>query len=174
VSPEPLGILAGGGEVPLRVARTAQAAGRPVHVVALDGWADQRWEGFPVLRERPGAAGRILGHLRARGVRQIVMTGRAQRPSFLSLRPDATGARLLARVGRAYFAGDDGLLRAVARALAAYEDRPAWRVLQRRAMAARFSWDGAAAEYEELYADALARRRAGPRRAARERTEALA
>jgi starch synthase len=66
------------------------------------------------------------------------------------------------------------LLRAVARALAAYEDRPAWRALQRRAMAARFSWDGAAAEYEELYADALARRRAGPRRAARERTEALA
>lgn len=113
----PLGILAGGGEVPLQVARTARAAGREVHVVALEGWADQDWHGFPLLRERPGAAGRILGHLRARGVRQLVLTGRAQRPSFLSLRPDATGARLLARIGRAYFAGDDGLLRAVARAL---------------------------------------------------------
>jgi starch synthase len=66
-----------------------------------------------------------------------------------------------------------GLLRAVARALAAYEDRPAWRALQRRAMAARFSWDAAAAEYEQLYADALAHRRAGPRRAGRQRSEAL-
>ncbi|TCZ55087.1 LpxI family protein [Roseicella aquatilis] len=117
MSPEPLGLLAGGGDVPLQVARTARAAGRPVHVVALEGWADQAWDGFPVLRERPGAAGRILGHLRERGVRQLVLTGRAQRPSFLSLRPDATGARLLARIGRAYFAGDDGLLRSVARAL---------------------------------------------------------
>lgn len=116
-TPEPLGLLAGGGEVPLRVARTARAAGRPVHVVALEGWADQRWAEFPHIRERPGAAGRILGFLRERGVRQIVLTGRAQRPSFLSLRPDATAARLLARIGRAYFAGDDGLLRAVARAL---------------------------------------------------------
>ncbi|RAI60209.1 LpxI family protein [Roseicella frigidaeris] len=117
MSPEPLGLLAGGGQVPLQVARTARAAGRPVHVVALEGWADQDWSGFPVLRERPGAAGRILGHLRGQGVRQLVLVGRAQRPSFLSLRPDAAGARLLARIGRAFFAGDDGLLRAVARAL---------------------------------------------------------
>lgn len=117
MSPEPLGVLAGGGEVPLRVARTARAAGRPIRVVAIEGWADQDWADFPHLRERPGAAGRILGFLREAGIRQIVLTGRAQRPSFLSLRPDAAGARLLARIGRAYFAGDDGLLRAVARAL---------------------------------------------------------
>ena len=67
-----------------------------------------------------------------------------------------------------------GLLRAVARALAAYEDRPAWRALQRRAMAARFSWDGAAAEYEQLYDDALAHRRGDPPRARRQRSRALA
>jgi len=55
VSPEPLGILAGGGEVPLRVARTAQAAGRPVFVVAVEGWADPAaWAGIaePAARLR--------------------------------------------------------------------------------------------------------------------------
>jgi hypothetical protein len=36
-----------------------------------------------------------------------------RRPSLLGLRPDAEGARLLARIGRAAFAGDDGLLAAV-------------------------------------------------------------
>jgi UDP-2,3-diacylglucosamine hydrolase len=113
-----LGILAGGGELPLRVARTALAAGRQVFVVALAGWADPAaWAGIPHVLERPGAAGRILARLRAEGVRQLVMTGQAQRPSMLGLRPDAAGARLLARIGRAFFAGDDGLLRAVARVL---------------------------------------------------------
>ncbi|MBV1798326.1 LpxI family protein [Siccirubricoccus sp. G192] len=114
----PLGILAGGGELPLHVARTALAAGRPVFVVALAGWADPAaWAGIPHVLERPGAAGRILARLRAEGVRQLVMIGQAQRPSMLGLRPDAAGARLLARIGRAFFAGDDGLLRAVARVL---------------------------------------------------------
>ncbi|MBK1659758.1 LpxI family protein [Paracraurococcus ruber] len=113
----PLGLLAGGGDVPLRVAQAARAAGRPVAVVALAGWSDQDWQDVPVLRERVGAAGSILGFLREHGCRQIVLTGRAQRPGFLSLRPDAVGARLLAKIGRAYFAGDDGLLRAVARVL---------------------------------------------------------
>jgi starch synthase len=53
------------------------------------------------------------------------------------------------------------LLRAVATALDAYEDRERWETLQRRAMAAEFSWDRAAAEYERLYRDALRRAR-GP------------
>jgi len=43
--------------------------------------------------------------------------GPVRRPSFLDLRPDAAGARLLARIGRAAFAGDDGLLKAVVRVL---------------------------------------------------------
>lgn len=123
MSPDPagtLGILAGGGEVPLRVARTALAAGRAVFVVAVQGWADPAsWSGIPHVVERLGAAGRILGRLRAEGVRQIVLSGRAQRPSVLSLRPDATGARLLAGIGRAWLQGDDGLLRATARVLEA-------------------------------------------------------
>jgi UDP-2,3-diacylglucosamine hydrolase len=46
-----------------------------------------------------------------------VMIGPVRRPSLLDLRPDAEGAKLLARVGRAAFAGDDGLLAAVIRVL---------------------------------------------------------
>lgn len=132
-APGTLGILAGGGEVPLRVARAALAAGRQVFAVILDGWADPgAWAGIPHMRERPGAAGRILDRLRAEGVQQIVMAGQAQRPSMLALRPDATAARLLARIGRAFFQGDDGLLRAVARVLEeeGFEILPAQSVLQ--------------------------------------------
>ena len=113
-----LGILAGGGELPLRVARAARNAGRPVFAVVLDGWGDPaHWAGVPHAVERPGAAGRILSRLRAERVRQLVLAGRVRRPSVATLRPDAVGVRIVARIGTGFLLGDDGLLRAVARVL---------------------------------------------------------
>ncbi len=114
----PLGILAGGGPFPGRVAAAAQAAGRAVFVVALQGFAEPAVIGaFPHATARMGAAGQILGLLRAHACRDVVLVGPVKRPSVLDLRPDAEGARLLARIGRAAFAGDDGLLAAVVRVL---------------------------------------------------------
>jgi len=45
------------------------------------------------------------------------MIGPVKRPSLLALRPDAEGAKLVAKIGRAAFAGDDGLLAAIIRTL---------------------------------------------------------
>lgn len=113
-----LGIIAGGGPMPLRVAAAAQAAGRAVFVVALEGFAEPaRFGSYRHAAARIGAAGRILDLLRENGVRDVVLIGTVRRPSFFDLRPDAEGAKLLARVGRAAFAGDDGLLAAVVRVL---------------------------------------------------------
>ena len=113
-----LGILAGGGELPLRVARAARDAGRPVFAVVMREWGEpEAWAGLPHAVERLGAAGRILSLLRAAQVRQVVLTGRARRPSVSSLRPDTYGLRVIARIGTAFLLGDDGLLRAVARVL---------------------------------------------------------
>ncbi len=64
------------------------------------------------------AAGRILAALREHGCEDLVLVGPVRRPSLLDLRPDAEGARILARIGRAAFAGDDGLLAAVVRVFA--------------------------------------------------------
>ncbi len=114
----PLGILAGGGMLPGRVADAALASGRRVFVVGLEGYAEPAVIGrFPHATARLGAAGRILSLLRAQGCRDLVLIGPVKRPSLLDLRPDAEGARIVARVGRAAFAGDDGLLAAVHRVL---------------------------------------------------------
>ncbi|CAH2599021.1 UDP-2,3-diacylglucosamine pyrophosphatase LpxI [Rhodovastum atsumiense] len=116
--PPALGILAGGGPLPGRVAAAARAAGRPVFIVALEGFADPAVVApWPHETARMGAAGRILERLRANGCRDLVLVGPVRRPSLLDLRPDAEGTRLLARIGRAAFAGDDGLLAAVVRVL---------------------------------------------------------
>ena len=48
------------------------------------------------------------------------------------------------------------LMATLRRAEAVFADRPAWLALQRRGMACEFSWDAAAAQYEQLYAAALA------------------
>jgi DUF1009 family protein len=117
--PANLGILAGGGVLPARVAEAALAAGREVFLVGLEGFAEQRvLAPFPHEIIRIGAAGRILAALRLHGCRDLVMVGPIRRPSVLALRPDAEGARILARIGRAAFAGDDGLLAAVVKILA--------------------------------------------------------
>ncbi len=116
--PPPLGILAGGGDLPSRVAAAARASGRAVFVVALEGYADRRLlTACDHAPARLGAAGRILQLLRDHGCRDLVLVGPVRRPSLLDLRPDAEGARILARIGRAAFAGDDGLLAAVVRVL---------------------------------------------------------
>jgi DUF1009 family protein len=113
-----LGILAGGGPLPARVATAATSAGRDVFIVGLEGFADpnviRAWRHVFI---RMGAAGRIIDALKTHGCQDLVLIGPVRRPSFLDIRPDAEGAKLLARIGRAAFAGDDGLLSAVIRVL---------------------------------------------------------
>ncbi len=113
-----LGILAGGGTLPARVAEAAMAAGRAVFIVGLDGHADPRiLAPFPHEFIRFGAAGRIIAALREHGCQELVMIGPVRRPSLLHLRPDIEAAKILARIGRAAFAGDNGLLAAVIKIL---------------------------------------------------------
>ena len=118
IKPRSLGLLAGGGPLPGRVAAAAEAAGRDVFIIGLEGFAEPSVIApWPHVFLRMGAAGRILSVLKHRGCQDLVMIGPVRRPSFLDIRPDAEGAKILARIGRAAFAGDDGLLSAVMRVL---------------------------------------------------------
>jgi DUF1009 family protein len=114
----PLGIIAGGGPLPGQVAEAALAAGRKVFITALEGFAEPAVVA-PYEHQffRLGAVGAIRAALRARSCQDIVMIGPVKRPSLLALRPDAEGAKLVAKIGRAAFAGDDGLLAAIIRTL---------------------------------------------------------
>ncbi len=114
----PLGIIAGGGPLPGRVAEAAKAAGRPVFVAALEGFAEPNVVGhFEHQFFRLGAIGAIRQALKDHLCTDIVMIGPVKRPSMLALRPDAEGLRLVGKIGKAAFAGDDGLLAAIIRVL---------------------------------------------------------
>lgn len=113
-NPQPkLGIIAGGGALPARLAAAAQTAGRAVFVIKLDGHADDpSLDAYPHISVRLGAAAKILAAMRSEGCRDVVLAGKVTRPSLSSIRPDWRGAKLLMKVGMKAL-GDDGLLRLV-------------------------------------------------------------
>lgn len=107
-----LGVIAGGGDLPLRLVEGARAAGRETYVLAIKNQADLELNGIPHDWVRLGAGGKALELLRAAGVQDVVFAGRITRPSLGALMPDGRTARFLAKLpGKAL--GDDGLLRAV-------------------------------------------------------------
>jgi UDP-2,3-diacylglucosamine hydrolase len=112
-----LGVLAGGGQLPVRVIDACRASGRDVFVLAFEGHTDPATvDGTAHAWVRLGAVGEALRRLHDAGVSEVVMAGPVRRPSFEDLRPDWRGAMFLAKVGVRAF-GDDGLLSAVVKEL---------------------------------------------------------
>ncbi|MEE2761381.1 MAG: UDP-2,3-diacylglucosamine diphosphatase LpxI [Pseudomonadota bacterium] len=115
--PLKLGILAGGGDLPKRLARLCQTTGRDYFIVAFSEQADA-----DLVVEAPhewialGAGGQILEALRREQVSEVVMAGHIKRPKLSELKLDAYGAKLLARIGYRML-GDNSLLSALAEAL---------------------------------------------------------
>ncbi len=113
-----LGILAGGGKLPRRMVDACLRQGRNVFVLSFDHAASASdYADVPYANVRTGAVGEAIVRLREAGVEQVVMAGNMRRPSLFSLKPDKAGAKLLARLGSAFFAGDDALLTALIRFL---------------------------------------------------------
>ena len=112
-----LGVIAGGGALPARLAAAAQAAGRGVFIVKLDGHADDPvLDDYPHVTIRLGAAAKILEAMRAHDCQDVVLAGKVARPSLSSIRPDWRAAKLLMKVGTKAL-GDDGLLQLVGKEL---------------------------------------------------------
>lgn len=108
----PLGLIAGGGELPRAVAEAARATGRAVFVVPLTGSVSEDWvAGFPHEFHSPGEPGRIIKALKAAGVEDVLFAGRVDRPKFSDLKLDAKGMLLLPKAVAAAKKGDDALLR---------------------------------------------------------------
>jgi DUF1009 family protein len=86
--PNGLCIIAGGGEMPLTVARAAEAQGRDVHIFGISGTADRRIESYPHDWINFGHIGRILSVSRRKNCKQMVIVGSVRRPRLSDLRFD--------------------------------------------------------------------------------------
>lgn len=111
---DPLGIIAGAGELPLAIARTLREDGRPVFVLALDGIADaQAFNEFPHACVSLASVGAAVQLLRQAGCSHVTLAGKVVRPDFSKLKLDDLGAQYIAPILAAARQGDDALLRAV-------------------------------------------------------------
>ncbi|MGC6511361.1 MAG: LpxI family protein [Parvibaculales bacterium] len=106
-----LGLIAGGGNMPLEVIEAVQAHGGEIHVLGIQGAVADNLkchDTFPVEH-----IGKFLKAFKKAGCEQLVIIGNVQRPNLLTLRPDFEGLRVLARVLFNTKRGDDVLLREV-------------------------------------------------------------
>lgn len=114
-----LGILAGGGLLPTRIAERCDAIGRPYFIIAFKGQTDpEAVAGRPHMWARLGAAGSVIDRLHEEAVQEICMIGPMRRPSLSELMPDARATAFFARVGLRAL-GDNALLSAVGKSLGA-------------------------------------------------------
>lgn len=115
-----LGIIAGGGNLPLQLVQHAVSNAIAFHVLVVRGQADSvRYQQVPHTVVRLGSAKQIFGTLREQGISDLVMIGAIKRPALWQLWPDWQLIKLLPRLGLATL-GDDGLLKNIA---AVFESR---------------------------------------------------
>jgi UDP-2,3-diacylglucosamine hydrolase len=115
-----LGIFAGGGGLPARIAETCSASGRPYVVLALQGFCDMDLSRHPHHTVGMGEAGKAIEILKSEGARDIVFCGRVQRPNWSDIKVDWTGMKLLPRLALAGARGDDALLAFIVKEMETY------------------------------------------------------
>ncbi len=107
-----LGLIAGGGDLPVALAEACAAVGRPFFVLRLRGFADPAaLARFPGAEAGMAELGRIFDLLRKEGCGAVCLAGQVKRPDFSALRPDLRGLRSLPAAIAAARKGDDALLR---------------------------------------------------------------
>ncbi|MBO6825662.1 MAG: UDP-2,3-diacylglucosamine diphosphatase LpxI [Sneathiella sp.] len=109
-----IGIIAGQGDLPLKLARSLKSKGVAFHFLLVANeadeiaFADYSYDVIPIAK-----VGRFLKALKQSNCTAVTLAGPVSRPNFKNLIPDMEGAKLIAKIGGALSKGDDGLLSAV-------------------------------------------------------------
>lgn len=106
-----LGLIAGGGGLPVEIAQHCERSGRPLFVIRLKGFAGTGLAPYAGAEVGLAEIGKCMKALKRAGCRSICLAGNVARPDFTSLVPDLRGLMLLPKVIASARKGDDALLR---------------------------------------------------------------
>lgn len=118
-----LGIIAGKGLLPATIAdlylmrpeNNGVSKKDAVCIAVIDKEADiSLISGYNYRSFSIGSVGAILGYFTENNVGDIVIIGGITRPDFRSIKADFVGSRLLARILKEKFLGDDNILKVIA------------------------------------------------------------
>lgn len=108
-----IGIIAGGGELPVLMADHCAATGQAYFVARISPFADPALEAHPGVTLGLGAIGTRIKALRDAGCTAIVIIGQVPRVDPATLELDEGAMAMLPAVLQGLRGGDDGLLRAL-------------------------------------------------------------
>ncbi|MGH6952364.1 MAG: LpxI family protein [Vitreimonas sp.] len=104
-----LGVIAGGGELPVVMAEHCAALQRPYYIARIASLADPALDDHPGGTFNLGAVGARMNAMREAGCDAVVLLGQVARPDYRTLELDDVALALLPRLLAAQ--GDDALLR---------------------------------------------------------------
>lgn len=108
-----LGLIAGGGTLPVEIAAHCEQAGRPFFIVRLKGFAGPELASYPGADIGLGEVGKCIKALKRAGCQSVCLVGNVSRPDFKNLKLDFRGMSIIPAVIKAARSGDDALLRVV-------------------------------------------------------------
>jgi DUF1009 family protein len=120
-----LGVIAGGGELPVVLAEHLLATQRPYFIARIAPVAAPALEKHPGITLGLGAMGGRIDAMREAGCDAVVLIGQVARPDFKTLELDDVARAMLPELIAAMPKGDDALLRV----LLAEHERAGFRVL---------------------------------------------
>lgn len=121
-----LGIIAGGGELPIAIAQAAQESGRDVYLLGIAGLVSEAdFAGFRHGFAGIGEFGKIVRLLKDANCSDITFAGKVPRPKFSDVKVDARGVLALPWIVAAARRGDDALMRTILE----YFEKDGFRVL---------------------------------------------
>lgn len=106
----PLGIIAGLGDLPVKVAEAATERGQEVFVLRLKGFEEPKLADYPGMVSGIAEIGKTFKAFKQAGCEQVCFAGNVKRPDFKALKPDLKGISLLPKALAAAKEGDDALL----------------------------------------------------------------
>jgi hypothetical protein len=111
--PTTIGLIAGGGQFPLLVAKGAAAQGHRVVAVLFKGHSNEQVSDSvsDCIFLKLGQLTKLIKYFKKNHVTHVVMAGTINKPKALDVRPDFRAARIIFKLATK---GDDALLRAIA------------------------------------------------------------
>ena len=106
-----LGLIAGGGTLPVEIAEHCRRSGRPLFVIRLKGFAGPELAPYAGAEVGIAELGKCFKALKRAGCQAVCLAGNVTRPDFASLIPDLRGLAVLPAAIAAARKGDDALLR---------------------------------------------------------------
>ena len=106
-----LGLIAGGGDLPIVLAEHCAATGRDYFVARIEPFASAALEKHPGVTLNLGAMGARMQALKSAGVDAVVLIGQVPRPDLSQLKLDERAQAMIPAFLAAASKGDDALLR---------------------------------------------------------------